>query len=59
MLKVAAPPQPIESVLSEFLPRFAERFPNVRVKLTEALGSTRCRCSSAARCISGSGTIRA
>jgi len=35
---VAAPPQTIESVLSGFLPRYAERFPNVRVKLTEALG---------------------
>jgi DNA-binding transcriptional LysR family regulator len=38
VLKVAAPPQTIESVLAVFLPRFAERFPNVRVKLTEALG---------------------
>jgi DNA-binding transcriptional LysR family regulator len=38
VLKVAAPPQTIESILSEFLPRYAERFPNVRVKLTEALG---------------------
>src|SRR6516225_1482546 len=38
VLKVAAPPQTIESVLSGFLPRHAERFPNVRVKLTEALG---------------------
>jgi len=38
VLKVAAPPQTIESVLSAFLPRYAERFPNVRVKLTEALG---------------------
>jgi DNA-binding transcriptional LysR family regulator len=38
VLKVAAPPQTIESVLLEFLPRFAEDFPNVRVKLTEALG---------------------
>jgi DNA-binding transcriptional LysR family regulator len=38
VLKVAAPPQTIESVLSGFLPRYAERFPNVRVKLTEALG---------------------
>jgi LysR family transcriptional regulator, nitrogen assimilation regulatory protein len=38
MLKLAAPPQTIESVLSGFLPRYAERFPNVRVKLTEALG---------------------
>jgi DNA-binding transcriptional LysR family regulator len=38
VLKLAAPPQTIESVLSGFLPRYAERFPNVRVKLTEALG---------------------
>lgn len=38
VLKVAAPPQTIESVLSTFLPRYAERFPNVRVKLHEALG---------------------
>jgi DNA-binding transcriptional LysR family regulator len=38
VLKVAAPPQTIESILSGFLPEYAERFPNVRVKLTEALG---------------------
>src|SRR6266508_1258540 len=38
VLKVAASPQTIESVLSTFLPRYAERFPNVHVKLTEALG---------------------
>jgi LysR family transcriptional regulator, nitrogen assimilation regulatory protein len=38
VLKVAAPPQTIESVLSTFLPRFAERFPSVQVKLSEALG---------------------
>jgi DNA-binding transcriptional LysR family regulator len=38
LLKVAAPPQTIESVLSGFLPRHFERFPNVGVKLTEALG---------------------
>src|SRR5262245_22169845 len=38
VLKVAAPPQTIESVLSIFLPRYAERFPNVQVKLSEALG---------------------
>jgi len=38
VLKLAAPPQTIESVLSGFLPRHAKRFPNVRVKLTEALG---------------------
>ena len=38
VLKVAAPPQTIESVLAGFLPRYAEQLPNVRVKLTEALG---------------------
>ena len=38
VVTVAAPPHTIESVLSKFLPRYAERFPNVRVKLTEALG---------------------
>src|SRR6266480_4992222 len=38
VLKIAAPPQTIESVLSTFLPRYAESFPNVHVKLTEALG---------------------
>lgn len=38
VLKVAAPPQTIESVLSTFLPRYVERFPEVQVKLTEALG---------------------
>lgn len=38
VLKVAAPPHTIESVLSRFLPRYAERFPNVHVHLTEALG---------------------
>ena len=38
VLKVAAPPQTIESILSGFLPQYAKRFPSVRVKLTEALG---------------------
>jgi len=38
VLKVAAPPQTIESVLTGFLPRYAERFPNVHVRLTDALG---------------------
>jgi DNA-binding transcriptional LysR family regulator len=38
VLRVAAPPQTIESVLSRFLPRYNERFPNVQVRLTEALG---------------------
>jgi LysR family nitrogen assimilation transcriptional regulator len=38
VLRVAAPPQTIESVLSRFLPRYSECFPNVQVMLTEALG---------------------
>ena len=38
VLKVAAPPHTIESILSTFLPHYAERFPNVHVKLVEALG---------------------
>jgi DNA-binding transcriptional LysR family regulator len=38
VLKLAAPPHTIESVLLTFLPRYAERFPNVHVKLSEALG---------------------
>src|SRR5947209_6295262 len=38
VLKVAAPPHTIESVLSRLLPRYAERFPNVHVELSEALG---------------------
>src|SRR3954469_19013302 len=38
VLKVAAPPPTIESVLSGFLPQYAERFPQVQVELTEALG---------------------
>ena len=39
VLKVAAPPHTIESVLSRFLPQYAERFPNVSVELSEALGA--------------------
>ena len=38
VLKVAAPPHTIESVLSRFLPQYAEHFPNVHVELSEALG---------------------
>jgi LysR family transcriptional regulator, nitrogen assimilation regulatory protein len=38
VLKVAAPPHTIESVLSRFLPQYTERFPNVHVELSEALG---------------------
>lgn len=36
-LKVAASPQFIESAMSGFLLRFAQRFPNVQVKLIEAI----------------------
>jgi len=38
VLKVAAPPQTIESVLATFLPRYSKSFPDVHVKLIEALG---------------------
>ena len=38
VLKLAASPQHIESVLSLFLNRYAQRFPNVRVKIIEAAG---------------------
>jgi DNA-binding transcriptional LysR family regulator len=39
VLKVAGSPQIIESVFSNFLHRYAERYPNVQVKLIEAIGS--------------------
>lgn len=38
VLKVAASPQLIEGVISEFLRRFAQRYPKVQVKLIEAIG---------------------
>jgi DNA-binding transcriptional LysR family regulator len=38
VLKVAASPQHIESVFSQFLHRYAQRYPNVRVKVTEGSG---------------------
>ena len=38
VLKVAASPQHIESVFSQFLHRYAQRYPNVQVKLIEAVG---------------------
>ena len=44
-------------VLSTFLPRYAERFPNVHVKLTEALGPSSPRCWNAERFTSALGTI--
>lgn len=38
VLKVAASPQHIESVLSQFLHHYAKRYPNVRVQIIEAPG---------------------
>src|SRR5215211_2719030 len=38
VLKVAASPQHIESVFSQFLPRYAQRCPNVQVKVSEGNG---------------------
>src|SRR4029077_11097783 len=38
VLKLAASPQHIESVLSRFLHRYARRFPNVEVNVVEAGG---------------------
>jgi DNA-binding transcriptional LysR family regulator len=38
VLKVAAGPQFIEGAVSDFLNRYAERYPNVKVTLIEALG---------------------
>jgi DNA-binding transcriptional LysR family regulator len=38
VLKVAASPQNLEGVLSKFLHQYAERFPNVDVKLFDAIG---------------------
>ncbi len=39
VLKVAGSPQMIESVFSRFLHRYAERYPDVQVRLIEAIGS--------------------
>ncbi|HUN98199.1 MAG TPA: LysR family transcriptional regulator [Bradyrhizobium sp.] len=38
VLKVAASPQHIESVLSQFLHRYAQQYPNVQVQMFEAAG---------------------
>jgi LysR family nitrogen assimilation transcriptional regulator len=40
VLKVVATPQTIDGVLSVFLARYAKRRPHVRIKLTEAVGSS-------------------
>lgn len=39
VLKIAGSPQHIESVLSAFLHRYAERYPKVEVKISEGTGS--------------------
>jgi DNA-binding transcriptional LysR family regulator len=39
VLKIAGSPQHIESVLSQFLHRYAERYPNVQVNISEGTGS--------------------
>jgi DNA-binding transcriptional LysR family regulator len=38
VLKVAGSPQIIEGAVSEFLTRYAEHYPNVQVRLSEAIG---------------------
>src|ERR1041385_3998385 len=39
VLRVAATPQMIDGVFSSFLHRYAARFPNVQIKLSEAVGA--------------------
>jgi DNA-binding transcriptional LysR family regulator len=39
VLRVAAAPQHIESALSQFIPKYKLLYPNVQVRLTEAIGS--------------------
>jgi DNA-binding transcriptional LysR family regulator len=39
VLKIAGSPQHIESVLSQFLHRYAERYPKVEVRISEGTGS--------------------
>jgi len=39
VLKVAASPQFIEGAISDFWPRYQKRYPNVEVKLVEAIGA--------------------
>ncbi len=39
VLKIAGSPQHIESVLSQFLRRYAQRYPQVEVKISEGTGS--------------------
>lgn len=39
VLKIAGSPQHIESVLSQFLLRYAKRYPNVQVKISEGSGN--------------------
>ncbi len=55
VLKVAATPQMIDGVLSNFMHHYAKRHPNVQIKLTEAVGTALpLRCWNAARCTSAS-----
>ena len=50
VLKVAASPQNMESVFADFLHSYAKRYPNVQVKLFEAIGCPNSwRCWSAGR----------
>ncbi|MBR0932900.1 hypothetical protein [Bradyrhizobium jicamae] len=39
VLKIAGSPQHIESVLTKFLHRYAERYPQVQVKISELLAA--------------------
>jgi DNA-binding transcriptional LysR family regulator len=39
VLRVGATPQTIDGIFSDFLHRYAERHPNVQIKLTEAVGN--------------------
>src|ERR1700744_2273363 len=39
VLKIAGSPQHIESVLSQFLHRYAEQYPRIEVKIVEGTGS--------------------
>ncbi|MGY3491539.1 LysR family transcriptional regulator [Bradyrhizobium sp. USDA 4502] len=39
VLRIAGSPQHIESVLSEFLHRYAERYPRVEIRIREGMGS--------------------
>jgi len=59
LLKVAASPQYIEGVISEFLHRYAERYPRVQVKLIEAFGTDTLRLLEAGEIHLGQHLLRA